>query len=353
MKTPTFKLRRPEREPEFKDGTTSEDDASAEEASASAMEWSGASATMTKAIGILLKASLVAGPLALLLAVWLLMKPPAPPSGPHVVDQSAAASTRAAVGSFAEDFVVTWLSTADGDEKRLGRFLSTYSGLSLPQTPWVVTNPAVSDIRETAGSWSATVAVDVADHAKAPPVRRYFQVPVAYRAGALVAQTLPAPVAGPALAGAPQLAYDGRASTEDPLALAAGEFLRALLVSGGGDVTRYITPGAKIRAVSPAPYTALELGDVLVDQDISTINQSDPKTGTRLRLLVTAALSSTGNRQITVQYALTVTARAGRWEITSINPNPLTSSQSAAAAATTQSPTTEPTQAPSSTPTNE
>ncbi len=81
--------------------------------------------------------------------------------------------------------------------------------------------------------------------------------------------------------------------------------------------------GDLLQSPPPAPYVAVEIEDVLVDRDISSVNQTDPATGTRVHLLVTATATGPDKRQITVQYALTLTARAGRWEITAIDPAPL------------------------------
>jgi hypothetical protein len=297
-----------------------------EEAWRAAVEWTGPAAWVTKAISGLLLACLAAGPVGLLLAGWLLWASGAntPPPAPVVSSDPETMDERTAAEAFAADFVATWLTTVTGQEKRLARFLPAYSGLTLPEAPWLVWDAIPAGIVSVDGSWSVTVAATVAESTQEPAVRRYFQVPVVHTDGALVAQALPAPVSAPQQATAPKLAYRYRAGLDDPVAAAAGEFLTALLV--GGDVTRFVSPSARIRAVTPAPYTAVEVDDVQVDADLTEVPTASPTDGLQLHLLVTATVTPTTRAgALTVQYALTVTARTGRWEVSSLDPAPAAS----------------------------
>lgn len=322
MKTPTLKLRWRAEDKEL--AAKAETEAEAGESTDIAMEWTGPAAWMTKAMTYALIACLIAGPVALVLAYSALSRPAVAPAASVSTDAGKAADERAAVGDFAEAYVLTWLTTPNGSENRLAPFLANYAGITLPETPWTASAPSLAGITQGSdGTWSATVSVDVNEDSKGPATRRYFLVPVIYQDGALIAQALPAPVPAPASATAPNLGYTDHAGITDPVSVSVGEFLKALLVVNGGDVTRYTTPGAPIRSVSPAPYVAVDLEDVLVDRDISNVNQAAPATGTRVHLLVTATATGTDKRQITVQYALTLTARAGRWEVTAIDPAPL------------------------------
>ena len=322
MKTPTLKMRWRAEDKEL--AAKAETEAEAGETSDIAMEWTGPAAWTTKAMTWALIGCLIAGPVALVLAYSAISRPVAAPVAASSSDSGKLADQRAAVGDFAEAYVLTWLTTPTGSENRLEPFLADYAGVTLPETPWTASDPSLAGITQGSdGTWSATVAVDVDENSKGPSVRRYYLVPVTYSDGALIAQALPAPVPAPASAKAPNLGYTDHVGITDPISVSVGEFLKALLVVNGGDVTRYTTPGAPIRSVSPAPYVAVEIEDVLVDRDISSINQADPATGTRVHLLVTATATGTDKRQITVQYALTLTARAGRWEITAIDPAPL------------------------------
>lgn len=323
-----------------------------EEDAPAAVEWTGPAAWMTKLTTWGLLACLTAGPVALGLAgwmVWTLMTQPSPVSVES--DTTARAGEQTSVEAFATDFVVTWLTTTTGQEKRLTPFVGSSSGLVLPEKPWLVWDAAPADAApvegisvgsaqgnargnaqgntaaveatsDEPGVWTVTVAATVAETNNAPAVRRYFQVPVAYKDGAMAAQAFPAPVAAPQTAEAPRLAYRYPVALSDPVSAASAEFLSALLV--GGDVTRVISPGAQIRAISPAPYTVAEVEEVRVDEDLTELPKDLPD-GQEVHVLVTATATPKASAgALSVQYALTLTARDGRWEVSSHDPAPST-----------------------------
>lgn len=298
------------------------------------LEWTGPASKLTKAFSGLLLVCLASGVVALLMASYLVMG-----SGQTAPDRSAAdvdgqaLDERSAVGAFAQDYVVTWLTSSYGQEEQLDPFLSDTDQVTLPEQPWVASNTAVAGISQTgphpgdadkgAGEWTVTVAVDLIEQESAPPQRRYFQVPVLYDDQALVATALPAPVARPTTAATPQLGYSGEIANSDPIGSATQEFLTALLVADGGDVTRYTTPGAGIRSIAPAPYTSVSIEEIRSDEDLTGVNQGRPENGTEVKVLVTATGTAASNREIGIQYALTMTARESRWEVTEIDPSPL------------------------------
>lgn len=324
MKAATLKFRRTRQDAPA--GPESE-----EEPKEPALSWTGGSAVAAKAITYLLISCLFAGPLALLGIGWLVFASSGPAPAPVVAgDTSATVDERAAVEAFAEDFVVTWLTSVDGQEKQLAPFLDDYSSVTLPKVSWTTSGPATAGIAQAEdGTWSVTVAVSVAAPKKKPAVRRYFQVPVTYAGGAMVASALPAPVAGPAVATPARLDYRHRATTADSVTVAATQFLAAML-AGSGDLTRFISPGASIAPIVPAPYTAIEVEDVLVNQELTEADVA-PETGRTLKLLLTATATATADQQISVTYALTMTAREGRWEVSSVDPTPTTLAEEAPA----------------------
>lgn len=315
MKTPTFKLRRND-----KTEAPDADQASSEPSLGSVLEWTGGAALATKVIRWVLIGCLITAPLALVLAAAGLSSAPAPATSSLAqVDQSEI-DERAAVAAFAQDFVVTWLTSTDGQEDALAGFVDGAATIKLPKQAWSATNPATAGIEKTDDSaWTVTVAATVGSQG-APSVRRYFTVPVTYSAGALIALATPAPVAGPDRAAAPRLGYRYRAIPTSPVAIATGEFLRAL-IAGAGDVTRFISPGADITAITPAPYSAVELEDVLVDDELTDAD-ANPETGRTVHVLVTATASLTKDQAISVAYSLTMTAREGRWEVAAIDASP-------------------------------
>ncbi|PZS31670.1 MAG: hypothetical protein DLM59_09525 [Pseudonocardiales bacterium] len=287
--------------------------------------WTGGSHLATRSATVLLWSALAAGPLALALALltFLTISGTAPTTATTAADR---AGEQVAVEEFAQRFVVTWLQTPQGQENQLTPYVQV-AHVNLPVVPWRADQPTTAGVRRVApGAWSVTVAVTVSAPSS-PARRRYFVVPVRYVDGGsgsagpgLVASALPAPVAAPIAAAAPALAYPYRSALTDPVATSVGEFLTALL-TGNGDVTRYVTPGTVIAAVNPPPYTVVAVNDVLIDRDVA--HGAAPASGERLAVLVTARATAGPQQDIDVQYALTLLARAGRWEVKSIDPSPV------------------------------
>lgn len=288
--------------------------------------WTGGPSLRTRAVHGVLVAALVTGPAALLLTVGQSALATAPTATPVATVAPPVGGEQAAVGELARQLVVRWLQTPRGEENLLNDLVAT-TGLQLASTPMTATDPATAQLVETGpGQWSVTVGVTVTD-ATAVTVRRYFQVPVRYNKDteAVVAATLPAPVAAPAAAPIPSLGYRYTASLTDPVAVAAGEFLSSLL-TGAGDVTRFVSPGTVIAAVTPPPYTGVQLRTVSTDVDLRGTAASSGLG--QVRVLITAAASITTKQVVTVQYALTLTTREGRWEVSSLDTSPLPSEAS-------------------------
>lgn len=318
MKTPTVLRRRRQNDENEQalDGIPADPDEPNE-----GIEWTGRSAAATKAATLGLWAFLACGPAALVLALMSGSDQIPVAASTANADQQSAAG-RVAVSAFAEDFVTTWLSTRAGQEQRLGRFVGGASSISLPERPWTVTNTATAAAsQESDDLWAVTIAASVKGQ-RGAPVRRYFQVPIKFSAGDLVAQSLPAPVPSPPLAAPAALDYPYRANMNGPVALAAQDFLSAL-ITGNGDVSRYIAPTAFIEAIAPPPYTRLTIETVRIDQNLEEDLSADVPQGAQLRLLVDATARDTKITEISVQYALTMSARDGRWEVAQIDPVPM------------------------------
>lgn len=288
-----------------------------------ASQWTAGASLATRIATVVLWAALLAGPAALLLVVAAEGGGAAPPPAPAVVDDTAEA---AAAQEFAQRLVTAWLTTPRGGEQAVSALVAD-ADVVLPVSPWTVSNPAIAQVARLpdqpglAGAqlWSVTVAVDVAA-GRQPATRRFFQVPVQRdSAGALVALTQPAPIAAPGLASAAQSAASHDVDTSSPLHASVQQFLAAMLAAQS-DVTRYVTPGAAIAAVTPAPYTSVELTALSADVDVSDIGL--PVDGQQARVVATATAAVSDDQRISVTYPLTLTARSGRWEVTSIDPAP-------------------------------
>lgn len=300
---------------------------------------------------------LAAGPLGLI--VGLLALSGTSTTAP-VVDARPQDNDRGqvAASALAEDFVVAWLSTprsgpGGGPEQLQSFTAATITSTTLPEAPWSVREATTAQAREIStgetsdGStaiWNVVVAVTVEEPQDATGAgateeaaavvaqRRFFQVAVSVDTAedTRLALTLPSPVAAPAAGTPPTLAYDERISSSSPLASAAGEFLTGLLVEG--DVTRITSPGAEINPVLPAPYSAVSVEDVsaaLGGLDTAELENPTelPEDGTSVQLLVQATATSpvaagTPERVTAMTYALTLTSRQGRWEVSALDPAP-------------------------------
>ncbi|MFK0113126.1 conjugal transfer protein [Streptomyces sp. NPDC091217] len=259
---------------------------------------------------------IAAGPIALCVAVA---------STPTTVqaatsDKPTAVRTAAAdnPSGYAQVFLGAWLRSSAGDETsaqaRLAQSMAPDVDLPEPaadaqSAPQSVT--AVRSAQRGTGAWSVTVAAQYAGGSV-----RYYAVPVAAdRAGSSFAVTgAPGVVAGPARAQVPTSPY-GVSVPDGDLSSALGEFLAAYL-TGSGEVDRYLAPGVNLTAVSPAPYTAVSVEQVLAVEEAAAAAKV-PADGTTVRVLVRVEAQATGGRW-PLAYELTLKARSSRWEVAAL-----------------------------------
>jgi len=367
-----------------------------------AMGWTPGAAHSAGAVRIALVLALMCGPAALLL--HQLDSPQAAPQAASTTAQQDAGEV-AAIGNFAAEFVTAWLTTPAGAEQSLSFYLQSTAGLRLPSSVPRVQNIAVADVKRVrnygsavastrsesatpttstsspalrteapqvpgavgtaVSAWQVTVAADVDEpgaDGERVMVRRYFAVPVLERGGAgssattmgegvrepqehaqavrgLRALMLPQPVAGPTSGEGAELDYDQQVSPTGSLATSVGQFLTAY-AAGAGDVTRYVTPGVPISAITPAAYADVQVQSVLARE--GNPSADEPADGQRAQVLVTATLTTFERQQSIAQYALALTARGGRWEISALEPAPVlvlpTDDAGAAAGVTSSAP---------------
>lgn len=192
--------------------------------------------------------------------------------------------------------------------------------------------------------WSVTVGATVrsATDASLRPARRYFLAPVVVTPAGVRAAMLPAEVAAPASDITVDLGYRYRLSPQTPVVVSAAEFLSAML-TGVGDVSRYLTPGVTVTAVSPPPYRAVTIGTALSSVDLSATDRQAPLVdGEVVRLLVTTSQKTNTADAVPGQFALTMTSRGGRWEVSGLDSSPLLPFGDGAGPATTGAPTVAP-----------
>ncbi|MFE1545359.1 conjugal transfer protein [Streptomyces microflavus] len=287
-------------------------------------------------------------------------------TGTPVAPAPSVPSTAGSQGSagFAVLFVDAYLRAGEGDQEQLAAYYPDATGIRLEGAPGRRTGQQLTVVRlrqTSPGIWSVTVAARVRESGpsaaptpkrtsaekrqEAAPVERlrYFQVPVATTvtggASGYVALSMPAEVAAPPRVASPELLYGPQrpAAPGDPRTQAVTEFLTAYLTGRAGDIDRYLAPGTRITPISPAPYTGIAVDHLAVEGERGgEATTTVPADGTRLRLLVSLRATGSDTVRRPLAYALTLTARAGRWEIAELDgaptpaPAPLATTASAA-----------------------
>ncbi|MER7111155.1 conjugal transfer protein [Streptomyces sp. NPDC000229] len=291
---------------------------------------------------------LLLGPL-LGVAAYLAVPSKAPSGEVKTAPAAPVATGGQGAAGFAQLFVADYISAGEGDQKKLAAYYPAATSARLEGTPGrrMGEQLTVVRLRQTAtGVWAVTVAARITEKDSKPSpaqqrpaaqadVRtggtiRFFQVPVASApvgggATGYTALAMPAEVGAPARIEAPDLVYGPMrpALPTDPRTQAVTEFLTAYL-TGTGQLDRYLAPGTQLTAITPAPYTGVAVDQLAIEGEKSAAPVTTvPGDGTRLRLLV--ALRATGHDTVRVPltYALTLKARAGRWEIASLDGAPV------------------------------
>ncbi|MET9735856.1 conjugal transfer protein [Streptomyces sp. NPDC006458] len=269
-------------------------------------------------------AAIAAGPAALAVTVTATPTTVQAATPPQPATPSVRTTVDADPGGYAQVFLRAWLRSSVDDAA------SAQAGLAQAMAPDVaLPDPdadartrlesvtAVRSAQHAGGGWSVTVAAQYADGTV-----RYYAVPVtADRAlSSFTVTGEPAVVAGPGQAETAASPYtvnvpDGELSTT------VGEFLAAYL-TGGGEADRYLAPGVRLAALSPAPYSEVAVQQVSAAEEAAA-SENVPTDGTTVRVQADAeARDDTGLWPLA--YELGLTARSGRWEISGLPAAPAT-----------------------------
>ncbi|GAB2736083.1 conjugal transfer protein [Kitasatospora kifunensis] len=294
--------------------------------------WStGASANTAAVLRRALWGLVLLGPL--LGGAALLTRPAAAGPVPAQAPVGAPATGGQGAAGFAEQFVAACVAAGDGDQAKLTPYFPGADDLRLEGASGgrSADQLVVVRLRQSDGDvWSVTVAARVSTAGGAGAgVVHYFQVPVAVGptgggGTGYVALAMPAEVAAPPRIQAPGLVYGPwrPALPGDPLTQAVSPALSAYL-TGSGDLSRYLAPGARLAPISPAPYTALSVDQLAVEGEQDGAQAAAvPGDGIRLGVLVQVRATGTDGVRVPLSYALTLRTRAGRWEISSLDGAP-------------------------------
>ena len=171
---------------------------------------------------------------------------------------------------------------------------------------------------------AVTVSAEVTPAGADTATRRYFQVPVVVSDKGVRAMAMPAAVPAPSTGLTVNLDYSNQLSSNAAIVTAAQGFLSAML-TGDGDVTRFTSPGTNLGAITPAPYASISVIGARTQKSLGDSAET-PADGQRARLLLTISQQPPGTASstdaLTGAYALTMAARAGRWEVSALDPAP-------------------------------
>ncbi|MBE8519412.1 conjugal transfer protein [Amycolatopsis sp. H6(2020)] len=248
-----------------------------------------------------------------------------PAGAPSMRDGGAPAPSASPEG-WAEMYVRSWLSATRDDSAELETFYPPgVKSQRAVGTQVPVDTAVISAASPGPGVWSVVVVTDVLvlqPDGKRTASLLCAQVAMAGTGDAYVATSLPSPVACPGTLGAAALAYDEVADPAGPVGQSVTGFLAAYL-AGQGQLDRFVSPGVSLALPKPAPFVAVQLAEVRTHEKFEPGQAARPLDGTAVHCLVRAAAWHATGQSMPVDYALTLVARAGRWEINRIDPAPL------------------------------
>lgn len=315
-------------------------DAAAPPATAQGSSWSQGRSLAQKAVTGILYLGIACGVLAL--GIQLLL-PPSKPASAVSTAQTGLTVPQQEAGAYATAFVGAWLGATRQQPGALLDYIDESATSLLSEDAWSYRDLGIVSIDpiENSGTVAVVVAANVeecdmtSDKGTTFWPRRYFSVPVRVSDTGLAVLALPTPVAAPAQdSSTVQLSYTKAVSPNTSARTTVESFLGAYL-AGSGDITRVISPGSTITAITPAPYQDLKVTDVRSDRTPS----DSPANGDVVHVFATADVSSATGQRLTTTYALTLTARDGRWETTSVDLAPQERSTKATSNPATPTPT--------------
>lgn len=248
------------------------------------------------------------------------------PAGAPPMRDGGAPALSAVPDGWAEMYVRSWLSATRDDAARLDAFYPPGAksrravGTQVP-----VDTAVISVVSPAPRVWSVVVVADVLviqPDGKRTATLLCAQVAMTGTHSGYVATALPSPVACPSAGGVAALAYDEGTDPRGPVGQSISGFLAAYL-TGQGQLDRFVSPGASMAPPRPAPYAAVQVAEVRTHEKFEPGQAARPVDGAVVHSFTHAWGWDATGQTTPVDYALTLVARAGRWEITSIDPAPL------------------------------
>ncbi|HZD68906.1 MAG TPA: conjugal transfer protein [Actinomycetes bacterium] len=238
--------------------------------------------------------------------------------GRSVRVQPAGASARpstVAPAGFAELFVAAWLNQADPEHPETLAAFDPYvtaddlTGM-IPGQLYAARSVAIDATPAGTDYWAITVAAEVLTSVKGslrPAGTRYYGVGVEVTQGRYIATSLPEQISRPPAADKPELWVDEgleAPAPTDPMADTLEQFFTAML-TGRGELDRYVDPKSGLVAFTPAPYTRVSLRGYA---------QRLFPSGEALVKAQVAGLDAAGHTTV-LEYWLDLEQAQGRWEV--------------------------------------
>lgn len=253
-----------------------------------------------------------------------------------------------AAAGWATSYLTAWLSAGEGDQDTLRRFTGAdvdLGGID-PDSARADAVWPLSTTRTPSGAWSVLLAARLHWLPAGKPRdggMHYFRVAVRVSGSSCTTLGTPIEVTAPSAPTPPPLGYSETDVADDgPLGDTVTEFLSSYL-TGRGDVTRYSSPGTRFTPVVPPPATAVELTRLdrtELPGDDEDEEERVPADGTRVHVFATVTVTGDAKLRLLPSYPLLLTARAGRWEVSAIEPAPLTEPAAPSTSPTPAAPTT-------------
>lgn len=283
--------------------------------------WTAGDKYKTLAGGCLIAALLLSGPAA----IALIAMQPAAVAAPTQLEQDTRMSEvqQRASGS-AADFIASWLAATEEDHDEFDRF-GAKKPTSFPPSPTATKDLRVLTVvtSETDESQLIVTVGALVKTSDGTWVRSYYSVPMLAIGDQVRPVSLPAQVSIPApLMEGPSARYSVQATGS--INETVSGFFESYL-TGAGELDRLLTPGYSLNPIEPAPFSGVKLSELRATDEIA----DQPADGDTAELQATVITSPRSDRAgPTTSYTLSMTARAGRWEVSALNPYPTLSDSS-------------------------
>lgn len=260
----------------------------------------------TKTLTVAVVGSAVLWPVAVAYSLVSLHESATADSGQVVIEPISRGEQ--SLGATAENVVATWLATDRDHPEALSQFVSL-AGTKLPAEGTESRNLATVSVEDLGdGGFLVTVAAEAKEGEQW--MSRTYQVPMRLTdAGIVEVLSLPHVVAGPAVGAGNLGEYKNDVTSNGPVADTVSGFLNSYL-AGAGDLDRFVSPDSTIGPVAPPA------ADAVKTTLISAAGKAPEKAadGQVLRVMARVELHADDSFKA-ADYQLTLTARAGRWEV--------------------------------------